>query len=296
MKKIIWIVMLSLCVLLVGCGNNGENSKNDPDGKANLGQKTAVLCTNMTTGSDSPEIKEHKWEYSGTLTAEVLAEGLSQLTGLDYLISVSEAKDGISIDWADKSTLIANLDNREQKEEFHFFEANSMRWFMMDSLWLTLTKNLQVENVYYTMKGGQDLVFEEQFSPINEFPSDLPYMGSAFFFNHMDGSGRGDLIDEDPISEEEAITLVREVMKAQEKEASSVLSFGWETVDGERAMVITAGEKSADGKKFTILYYFAVTDSARVFYIDLKQGVDMEQELGVEHRTGWILFDQNANG
>lgn len=56
------------------------------------------------------------------------------------------------MDWAADSTLIAGLDDREQKEEFHFFDADSMRWFMMDSLWQTLKENFN-RDIYYTMNG-----------------------------------------------------------------------------------------------------------------------------------------------
>ena len=63
---------------------------------------------------------------------------------------------------------------------------------MMDSLWRTITENLGVENVYYTMDGGKELSFEE-LQPVSVFPEDIPYMGSAFYFAH--GDGRGDVID-----------------------------------------------------------------------------------------------------
>ena len=59
---------------------------------------------------------------------------------------------------------------------------------MMDSLWRTLTENLDAENIYYTMDDGQELVFEELYS-VNEFPSDIPYMGSEFYYAHADVRG-----------------------------------------------------------------------------------------------------------
>ena len=87
------------------------------------------------------------------------------------------------------STLVAGLDDREQKEEFFFFDYDSQCWFMMDSLWRTLTENLDAENIYYTMDGGQELVLENLSSSINTFPSDVPYMGSGFYAAHDDVRG-----------------------------------------------------------------------------------------------------------
>ena len=135
------------------------------------------------------DVKEYPIEYSGTQkTAEELATELSKLTGLDFTITADKTDDGWSVDWAANSTLVAGLDDREQKEDFFFFDQDSLRWFMMDSLWRTLTENLNAENIYYTMDGGRELAFEELY-PVNVFPSDIPYMGSDFYFAHADVRG-----------------------------------------------------------------------------------------------------------
>ncbi len=260
--------MLSLCLVLFGFA--GCNSHfNDI-------AKTAILYTNMEAGSESPDVKQHEWVYSGDLTAEKLAEGLSKITGLDFKISVTALDDGLSVDWKGDSTLIANLDDRTQKDKFHFFDADGMRWFMMDSLWLTLTKNLDAKNIYYTTAGGKELSFEE-LNPVNTFPSDLPYMGSAFFFAHADGKGelqdgRGDLIEEEDgrgdlivMSQVEAEEIVWEIMTEEQKEGLSLVGGGEDTINGEHAIIVIVGNKSADGQKFTEVHHHAVTDSGAIF-------------------------------
>jgi hypothetical protein len=63
-------------------------------------------------------------------------------------------------------------------------DADSLRWFMMDSLWRTLNKAFEKE-VHYTMDGGKELAFEE-LSPVKVFPTDVPYMGSPFYAAHSD--------------------------------------------------------------------------------------------------------------
>lgn len=289
MKKRLWIAILLLGVLLSGCGNNVNNSGSAPDSSSAAEKKTAVLYTNLTTGTESPDIKEHKWEYSGELTTQELAEGLSRLTGLDFIFVASVGKDKLVIDWAADSTLLANLDDRKQKEDFRFSDADSLRWFMMDSLWLTLTKNLKVEDLYYTMKGGQKLAFAELY-PVREFPADLPYMGSAFFFAHADGKGgliegRGDLIDDNgqvidgkgdliTMNEVEAMGLARKKLIERGQEELALVGDGEDSVKGEHAIIFQAGEKSADGKKFKALCRFAVTDRGAVYYTDNPEGTD----------------------
>ncbi len=124
------------------------------------------------------------------VTAEALAKELSAWTGLDYTLNkVTMGKDAIVVDWSPKSTLIANLDDRKQKEEFFFFDADSMRWFMLESLYHTLSKNFKNIPIYYTMDGGKVLSFEE-LSLLKSFPKDKPYKGKMFYTTHADENGK----------------------------------------------------------------------------------------------------------
>ncbi len=156
-------------------------------------QWTGVLYADFscgTTGMEDERIKEYPFEYTGDLkNAEELAAELSTLTGLDFFITAKEAEDGWVVDWTADSTLIADLDDREQKEEFFFHDISTLRWFMLDSLWRTLCDNLETENIYYTMDGGKELTMEELLGPVYVFPADVPYMGSAFYFAHYDVVG-----------------------------------------------------------------------------------------------------------
>ncbi|MGN0665619.1 MAG: hypothetical protein ACI4KF_03735 [Huintestinicola sp.] len=135
------------------------------------------------------DVREYPLEYTGDKkTAEELANELSGLTGLDFNITASKTDDGLIVDWAADSTLRAGLDDRVQKDEFFFFDHDTLSWFMMDSLWYTLTENLNAENIYYTMDGGKEL-FSEELYPVHEIPSDVPYMGSDFYAAHSDVQG-----------------------------------------------------------------------------------------------------------
>ncbi len=142
-------VILSLA-LLAACSTAKKTSAEQPGVSQSVATdrtnktQTAILYTNKETGSVDAEWGEHKYEYNGELTVEVLADGLSDLTGLDFFVSAYRDESEISIDWAKNSTIIADLDDREQKDEFRFNDADSMRWFMMDSLWRTVTENLKV--------------------------------------------------------------------------------------------------------------------------------------------------------
>ena len=167
-------MLIMALFMLVACGRTEESIRTD------------ILYA--VFGDE--DVREYPIEYSGAKkTAEELARELSDLTGMDFTITASKTDDGLIVDWAADSTLTAGRDDREQKEDFRFYDYDSMSWFMMDSLWRTLTENLDAENIYYTMDGGQELVLENLSSSINTFPSDVPYMGSGFYAAHDDVRG-----------------------------------------------------------------------------------------------------------
>ncbi len=118
-------------------------------------------------------------DYAGEVSAEYLAGALTQLTGLDFFITATPVSDGILIDWNMDSTLVAGLDDREQNEDFFFFDATSLGWFMLDSMWITLTENLGYENVYFSVNGGDFMV--NTIEPAFTLPITEPYMGSSFY-------------------------------------------------------------------------------------------------------------------
>lgn len=169
-------MLIMALFMLVACGRTEESIRTD------------ILYA--VFGDE--DVREYPIEYSGAKkTAEELARELSDLTGMDFTITASKTDDGLIVDWAADSTLVAGLDDREQKEEFFFFDYDSQCWFMMDSLWRTLTANLDAENIFYTMDSGRNLVLEKM-SPAITIPADTPYMGSTFYLSHDEG--RGDVI------------------------------------------------------------------------------------------------------
>lgn len=202
MKKLSIILTLSMSVcLLAACGSEIPSSET-LSSETTLSESTASKPAESSQSAaesthadvlyavfSADNIKEYPLEYTGEKkNAEELAQELSGLAGLDFFITTTKTDDGLIVDWAADSTLIAGLDDREQKEDFFFFDNVSLSWFMMDSLWYTLTENLDVENIYYTMDGGQELVVKELY-PVSEFPSDTPYMGSEFYYAHDDVQG-----------------------------------------------------------------------------------------------------------
>ncbi len=113
------------------------------------------------------------------LTPMALAKALSQWTGLDFaLVGAKVQGKTVTVDWSPKSTLIANMGDTPQKEEFHFFDADSMRIFMLDSLAATLRANLGVDAVFYTMDGGKGFHIKEL-----SYPEGVTFTSNGFYLH-----------------------------------------------------------------------------------------------------------------
>lgn len=218
MKKSILYISLTLllCLTLSACGNenkgiDSKDNDNTPSSQSQSHDLDGVdidLYASFAAGSaDAEELDliQTKAVAVPIVTAEIIAMELSEWSGLDFTINNATVSENIlTVDWSADSTLIANLDDRKQKEDFHFFDADSMRWFMMDSLYQSCMENMNISEVYYTMDGGKELTFEELY-PIAVFPKDAPYMGSPFYFAHADlkgdvveGGDPGDTLDYAP--------------------------------------------------------------------------------------------------
>lgn len=150
-------------------------------------EKNATLVTDMSLGNGST--KKHQFSYSGTLTVEIMAQGLSELTGLNFAIKESKSDNGsISVDWSTESTFIAGLGETVQKDEFFMFESESLTWFMLNSMYQTILENNGGNvDVYYSMDGWKPIMNDVFDS--NGYPVDIPFTGNS--------GGRGDIIDDD---------------------------------------------------------------------------------------------------
>lgn len=197
MKNKILILVLFVCVAFsfVGCEKVFKSNTEEQR------KETASIYT----GSLSGRMNRHEIEYTGELTPKVLANGLSDITGLDFIIDYKYEENSLYIDWDLNSTLLSNSPPREEKEDFHFYDSDSTNWFMMDSLLATLRENFDAKYIYYSMDDGKELYIDELY-PTNIIPSNIPYEGSTFYINYEEyidnnTGGMGDLIPDENMSD-----------------------------------------------------------------------------------------------
>ncbi len=166
-------VLVLVLLVLGGCRSGGPVS-------------TAVLYPEFTQGAMNWAPEE--WTYTEELSPRILAQGLSEVTGLHFKAKADQLADGtLTIDWDLDSTLFADEEDRDHEAEPFFLDAASLRWFMLDSMARTARENLGITSVYYTMDGGVPLVLEGLYPPVDF--GNMPYMGSAFYFDQEGQTG-----------------------------------------------------------------------------------------------------------
>ncbi|MDD4851263.1 MAG: hypothetical protein PHO10_11290 [Gemmiger sp.] len=183
-------------LLLAGCGATGTVGASGESGAGTTPATaatpapapTATLYMDFTNGSETETVNQVPYEYEGTLTPEILLQGLSETTGLDFFATVTQADGKVTVDWQNDSTLLYGLDEREQKQEYYFYDAQTLDWFMLDTASRTLRENLGAEAVYYTMDNGGALTVPDLW-PVSTFAADTPYEGSTAYYA---ASGGGD--------------------------------------------------------------------------------------------------------
>ena len=203
MKKNALLGLLTIAILLIlsACGRIAPPSAREgaperapivasdgeTSGEANdEPEYIAVLVADMSFGSGNEDlISRYEYGYDDLLTVELMAQGLSELTGLDFAIYDSAVgKGGVSVDWALDATFLAGLGEIPQKDEFFVYDSESLAWFMLDSMYRTIYENGNGNvEVFYSMNGWEPLMIDA-FAP-DGYPVDMSYT--------TDRAGRGDV-------------------------------------------------------------------------------------------------------
>ncbi len=189
-------MIIVLSTFFVACNNTVSPLQQSSN--SNLMQSNSTLTEKLPeqpssshslytlNGGSWSNIIAHPYTVTGDATIENLANGLSELTGLNFAINdATISGNNAVIDWSSDSTLIAGLGDTQQKDEFFVYENVSLNWLMMDSLYLTVINNFDVDNIYYTMNGGQPLNLPDMGTD-SIFPLENPYYASPYYFGDVD--------------------------------------------------------------------------------------------------------------
>jgi len=264
MKKRFRIITIILIVVLTASSCIFK----DNDEAVGGGLLVASVIADMSRGTNNEDLIKWQTYYSyQEITAENLIDTLSSWTGLDFKVTVSYNDDNnMIIDWAADSTLVTGLDDREQKEEFRMYDNDSMRWFMMDSMWQTMTRFNGGADIYYTMDGGKELQFDE-LDLGTTFDINIPYMGSAFYYAHADV--KGDDGSGDPVLDQ-VMDILYEIVKDKMTDETALVHMGSIIINDQTCVSVAFGKSTPE--KFTAEEHYAVTDSGEIYILNIITG------------------------
>ncbi|MDR1001661.1 MAG: hypothetical protein LBL82_00085 [Oscillospiraceae bacterium] len=168
MKRIITLFLAVLLLFsLVSCGGDTEGGSSAPDVASNSAtpdeptpadpDDVSMINGTLYAVVAEDEVPTRDFGYEeGKLTPERVAEALSAWTGLNFSItSEFDAEYGTYIiTWKSDSSLATGQPPMEQNEEFTFYDAVTLRFFMLNSLCRTIRENIGEYDIYYAVEGG----------------------------------------------------------------------------------------------------------------------------------------------
>lgn len=183
MKRMISaILLLLLIVASTACENNTSSPQTNSTTKSTKDPAPELITGTLYAVFSEDEIREFDFEYEyGTCTPEMIAEALSKWTGLDFNITaaLNMQSNTVTIDWSADSTLAIGQPPESQKKEFHFYDEEQLRFFMLNSLCHTIRENMGQLDVFYSLEGDGD--------NMNDLGLDLDF-NPAIAYNKLEDS------------------------------------------------------------------------------------------------------------
>ena len=117
MKKLV-AILLAVALLSLTAFCSAESAQTEVILYADFSCGSEVAQENGLISTETATVSE--------LTPQALAEALSLWAGLDFTLNAASVEEtAITVDWAADSTLVAGLDDREQKEDFFFYDQDT---------------------------------------------------------------------------------------------------------------------------------------------------------------------------
>jgi len=109
--------------------------------------------------------EEHKYDFDceGEITPEKLMDGLTDLTNMKFAYSNIDLEENkIMVHWGSNASYypdseVVYLNPKLGFEDF--YDTDSTAQFMLDSVWKTMSENMNISNVYFSNRGNDGLDF-----------------------------------------------------------------------------------------------------------------------------------------
>ncbi len=214
-------------------------------------KKVATIYLSKNVGGTA-EVTPIEIEYEDEFGPGDAVNAIAEETWLNFSLIYQPYGEDIYIYWGENSTLHNPPTSLNPK--YGLSDSPELRWFMLDSLYVTLTE-MGFKNVFYLGEDGSDLILTTT-EEVTIFAGDFPYWGKDETANVVTGV---------PSAAVATKLLERKFYGLSDSELS--ISFMTESsVEGEHCyifIVADSGEGAMNAES-----YFAVSDSGKVYAYD----------------------------
>lgn len=177
------VILLFMIFVFTGCNGKKENPIKDQEQMAN---QVEIQKAKDEPKSDEPKnntilyvvngvVQQFRLEFKGNLTPQILLAGLADTLKVNIDVNYAEVKDDrINIDFNPTSSPISAPPDAEESQ---FVDDNTYVYTVLDSIKMTLNKNLGENKAIYYSVNGNACLFKNTTPPLRITPKE-PYLGN----------------------------------------------------------------------------------------------------------------------
>lgn len=192
MKKRLLTLFLVVCLGLCGCQNpqgasqpaatpvSTPTATPAPSCSPATAETADILYLDFTAGSEVEDVRP--MELPQGIRAEQLCDTLTDMTGIPFGFTVSWNSDRCTVSWQKDSALWCDEMPQDTNPDYVFYDENLLRWFLLDTVWRTLTESYGAQQVRYCTDNQRPLVLDSLW-PLEHFDLSQQYQGSAWYYS-----------------------------------------------------------------------------------------------------------------
>lgn len=138
-----------------------------------------ALLLDFTAGSEVEDVRVV--QVPGGVDAAALCAALTEETGIAFDFTLEQQGDAWTVTWQAGSALWDGEMPQGGSPDYVFYDADLLRWFLLDTVWRTLNDSFGAQAVYYRAADGQPPALDDLW-PLEHFDLAGPYRGSAWYY------------------------------------------------------------------------------------------------------------------
>ena len=174
------LVGAACAALLAGCRLPPAPPDNPATAETSTRETAAFLDMDFTAGGRNADVRPV--ELAQGIRTSGLSDALAGATGIPFSFTLTWQGETCTVAWQQDSALWTQQMPQGQEPDYLFYDADLLRWFLLDTVWQTLQQEFGAEEVYYCDADGQPLQLADLW-PLEHFDLSQPYRGSGWYYS-----------------------------------------------------------------------------------------------------------------